>query len=110
MKNDYLIPIKIQCQLIERTTMFSNQYLTQSKCRYICDARGKFIYLMRIWVDGSIERIGRLTYNGDTEKMSFAIFKYSTEKYDSSASFPGNHLLDGTIEGAMKAGLKAYPV
>ena len=24
--------------------------------------------------------------------------------------FPGNQYLDGTIEGAMKAGLEAYPV
>ena len=43
--------------------------------------------------------------------MDFAIFKHSTEKYDADEMFfSGVNLLDGTIEGAMKACLKAYPV
>jgi hypothetical protein len=41
----------------------------------------------------------------------FAIFKWSSERYDPDEwMFPGSELLDGTIEGAMKAGLQAYPV
>lgn len=112
MREDYVVPIKIQTKLFDRANVFSenNKQLIKAKCVYIPDARGKFIYLRRLWPDNSLENVGRLTYNGDTENMHFAIFNYSTEKYDSSAIFPGNQYLNGTIEGAMMAGLKAYPV
>jgi hypothetical protein len=43
-------------------------------------------------------------------RWEFAIFKYSDERYDPDEwMFPGGEELDGTIEGAMRAGLKAYP-
>jgi len=36
--------------------------------------------------------------------------KYSDERYDPDEwMFPGAESLDGTIEGALKAGLEAYP-
>jgi hypothetical protein len=41
----------------------------------------------------------------------FAIFKWSTERYDPDEwFFPGAEYVDGTVEGAMMAGLHAYPV
>jgi len=41
----------------------------------------------------------------------FAIFKWSSETYDPNEwMFPGSGLVDGTVEGAMRAGLEAYPV
>ena len=44
------------------------------------------------------------------QKWSFAIYKYSDEQYDEEEwFFPGSEHVDGTIEGAMKAGLEAYP-
>jgi hypothetical protein len=44
-------------------------------------------------------------------RWEFAIFKWSSERYDPDEwMFPGNQYLNGTIEGAMKAGLEAYPV
>ena len=44
------------------------------------------------------------------DDWDFAIYKYSTEKYDlDECMFPGDQFVDGTIEGAMKAGLQAYP-
>ena len=44
-------------------------------------------------------------------KGKFAIYKWSREQYDSDEwFFPGVEFVDGTIEGAMKAGLEAYPV
>ena len=44
---------------------------------------------------------------GDWE---FAIFKYSDGNYDADEwMFPGSEHVDGTIEGAMRAGLEAYP-
>ncbi len=44
------------------------------------------------------------------ENWYFAIYKYSDEHYDEEEMFfTGAELVDGTIEGAMRAGLKAYP-
>ncbi len=50
-----------------------------------------------------------MTYNGDSENMPFAIYRYTTEKYNEKTAFAGAHHLDGTIEGAIKAILDAYP-
>jgi hypothetical protein len=50
-------------------------------------------------------------YTGELTKWEFAIYKYSNGAYDPSEwFFPGAEYIDGTIEGAMKAGLVAYPV
>ncbi len=44
------------------------------------------------------------------DNWEFAIFKWSTETYDSDEwMFPGSGEIDGTVEGAMMAGLQAYP-
>jgi len=44
-------------------------------------------------------------------EWGFAIFKWSSERYDNDeCMFPGSEHVDGTIEGAMLAGLHAYPV
>lgn len=44
------------------------------------------------------------------DNWEFAIFKHSDERYDAEEwFFPGAGWMDGTIEGAMKAGLEAYP-
>ena len=44
------------------------------------------------------------------QHWEFAIYKYSDERYDPEEwIFPGAEEVDGTIEGAMRAGLKAYP-
>lgn len=37
------------------------------------------------------------------------IYKYSKERYDAEdCFFPGSELVDGTIKGALKAGMRAY--
>jgi len=49
-------------------------------------------------------------YNGEIDNWDFAIYKYSREKYDPDEwFFPGSQYANGTIEGAMRAGLAAYP-
>ena len=54
--------------------------------------------------------ICRLTYTGDMQQWEFAIYKYSDERYDPEEGFfTGAEEVDGTIEGAMCVGLKAYP-
>ncbi len=44
------------------------------------------------------------------KQWEFAIYKYSDGRYDPDEwFFPGSGEVDGTIEGAMQAGLQAYP-
>lgn len=51
----------------------------------------------------------RLEYTGDLSDWGFAIYKYSADDYDEEENFfPGADILDGTIEGALRAGMKAY--
>ena len=55
--------------------------------------------------------MARLEYLGKIDEWDFAIFKWSTEAYDPEEwFFPGAELVDGTIEGAMMAGLEGYPI
>jgi hypothetical protein len=55
-------------------------------------------------------QIGRLEWTGDINKWSFAVYKYSRDGYDPNEwMFPGAEKLDGTIVGAMNAGLEIYP-
>lgn len=76
--------------------------------RYITQYRGAFLYLghqkrNKFWP------ICRLTYTGNMDGWEFAIYKYSDERYDPDEwFFPGADEVDGTIQGAMRAGLKAY--
>jgi hypothetical protein len=50
-----------------------------------------------------------LEFRGDIESWSFAVFKYSSERYDPNEwFFPGRSELDGTVEGALRAGLEIY--
>ena len=107
--DDYTVPILIQGDLGKRANAFSEKL--QDGYRYLADARGKFIYIARMKPgDPFYERIGRLTYEGDTENMEFVIFNFSSRKYDPKKKhFPGSQYLDGTIEGALKALTTVYP-
>ena len=75
---------------------------------FFVDARGKFTYLA---CERSYDMVGlgRLTYLGDPEKMGFALYRFSKNKYvPAHLCTPGSDLLDGTIEGAI-AIMVAYP-
>jgi hypothetical protein len=104
--DDYVVPLSIQSMLQERVDAFCKSVGLRD--RYVADARGKFIFIYRDLPDYSRIRICRLTYLGDTENMPFALFNYKTERYSTSESgFFGAEHLDGTIEGALKAGIEA---
>lgn len=93
-------------QIIER---FNREALGGGDCFYVPRYRGRYLYLDRVdaGTKGSICRLG---YTGKMEDWEFAVFKYSSEKYDPDEwLFPGGEHIDGTIEGAMQAGLEAYP-
>ncbi len=83
--------------------------LTELDAQYVTQFKGKFLYLHRI-ENGSPTPICRLTFAGAMDNWGFAIYKYSRDAYDSDDwLFPGGEEIDGTIEGAMHAGLGAYP-
>ena len=89
---------------------FNKNVLSGRDCFYQARFKGKYLYLDRSDY-GNTGPIFRLTYTGNMNKWDFAIFRWSSERYDPDEwMFPGNQYLDGTIEGAMKAGFEAYPV
>lgn len=76
---------------------------------YATSYRSAFLYLGH-QRGGTFHPVCRLTYTGDMNNWDFAIYKYSDERYDPEEwFFPGADEIDGTIEGAMRAGLQAYP-
>lgn len=103
------IPAPIRAWVDEVIQRFNQRVLRDPDRYYVARYRGRYLYLDR--VDHGIQhRIGRLTYTGDNDDWDFAVFKYSDEAYDPDEwLFPGSGYVDGTIEGAMRAGLEAYP-
>jgi hypothetical protein len=103
------IPAEIKMQLAEIVEQFHATELRDPRCRYVPRYRGRFLYLDREDY-GRLHPICRLEYTGKIDDWSFAIYKYSNERYDDQEwFFPGSGQVDGTIEGAMRAGLEAYP-
>jgi hypothetical protein len=77
---------------------------------YSARFKGKYLYLDRTDRREPLP-ICRLTWNGKMDNWDFAIYKYSSEKYDPEEwFFPGEEFVDGTVTGAMKAGMEAYEI
>lgn len=107
-----VIPEEAKKEINKIIDDFNNEYFLDDleDLYYFAEFKGKFLYLKRKEFD-NISPVVRLTYTGDMKDWDFAIFKWSREEYDPEEWFlPGAEDVDGTIEGAMKAGLKAYPV
>jgi hypothetical protein len=103
------IPDAVKTHVAAIVQHFNTTVLRNPHCLYIPRYRGKFLYLDRQDY-GRLHPICRLEYTGKMEDWSFAIYKYSDERYDAEEwFFPGAGHVDGTVEGAMKAGLEAYP-
>jgi hypothetical protein len=103
------IPEHIQRQADAIVDTF-NRSVIRDPNRYYCTRyRGSYLYLDRFDY-GMVKARCRLKYTGGMDTWEFAIYKYSDERYDPEEwLFPGAGYVDGTIEGAMKAGLEAYP-
>jgi hypothetical protein len=102
------IPDAVKTHVAAIVQHFNTTVIRNPQCRYVPRYRGKFLYLDRQDY-GRLSPICRLEYTGNMEVWSFAIYKYSDERYDEEEwFFPGSEHVDGTIEGAMKAGLEAY--
>jgi len=103
------IPDEVRAQVDAIVERFNKKELRGRHCFYIARYRGSHLYLDRNdW--GRVCHVCRLKYNGAMDNWDFAIFKYSDERYDPEEwMFPGGGHVDGTVEGAMRAGLEAYP-
>ena len=108
--NSQRIPDNVRRQADEIVRRFNVSALKDPDRGYVTRYRGQYMYLDRQDY-GDPSHICRLNYTGSMDHWGFAIYKYSDEKYDPDEFvFPGYEHLDGTIEGAMKAGLEAYPM
>jgi hypothetical protein len=105
----HAIPEDVKKQVEAIVDAFNTRVLRDPRRYYHPRYRGLYVYLNRV-DDGIPKCICRLTYTGPMDNWEFAIYKYSDERYDPDEwMFPGAGHIDGTIEGAMKAGLEAYP-
>ena len=83
---------------------------TQKRKGFAARFKGSFLYLDRT-DRGRPSEICRLTWNGKMDNWGFAIYRYSRNFYDPDEwMFPGANFVNGTVEGAMKAGMEAYPM
>lgn len=102
------IPKKVKEEVNRIVDQFNRSVLTDSGKRYVVRIKGKFLYLDRDDF-GTTGQICRLEYTGEMNRWKFSIYKYRSSRYDQDEwFFPGEHLVDGTIKGAMKAGLEVY--
>jgi hypothetical protein len=104
------IPDEVKQQANEVIAAF-NEGVIKDPSRH-CTARykGSYLYIDRYDHD-VLFHVCRLEYTGKTDVWEFAVFKYSDECYDQDEwCFPGFGHVDGTIAGALRAGLRAYPV
>jgi len=102
------IPGEIRAQVDAIVEQFNEQEMPSRRGLYIPRYRGNYLYLDRkSW--GGVIRICRLKYNGAMDNWGFSIFKHSNERYASDEWFPSDEHIDGTVKGAMRAGMGAYP-
>ena len=109
-RNPLSIPGPIREQVDQMVANFNQNIIKNPQCFYVPRYRGNDLHLDRHHY-GPIGPIARLKYRGEPTTWEFAIYKYSNNRYDPNEwFFPGVEHVDGTVEGAMKAGLAAYPL
>ena len=104
------IPDEIREEVERIVAAFNQKNFQKLNSGYAVRFKGQYLYLDR----NEYHRpspICRLKFNGQMDNWDFAIYKYSDNGYDPEEwFFPGAGEVDGTIEGAMKAGILAYPM
>ena len=104
------IPKDVKLKVLDIIAKFNSEALAENYRKYVARFKGNYLFLFRD--DGGYKPgpICRLRYTGDMNNWVFAIYRYSTGRYHpDECFFPGEDWVDGTIEGAMRAGLEAYP-
>ena len=104
------IPPEVKTQVDEIVARFNQTVLKKQPHRWFSTRyRSQYLYLdrpetYRTWP------VCRLTYTGKMDEWEFAIYKFSVERFDPNEwMFYGYGEVDGTIEGAMRAAMQAYP-
>jgi hypothetical protein len=97
------VPQNVKDEVLEILEKFNKKHKTSFQIGF----RANYAYLSTI---GYVEtKIARLRYTEDMDKWGFDVFKYSREFYDPDEfMFPGAEELDGTIEGALRAGIHLH--
>ncbi len=96
-------------EVVQIVEQFNRDVLRTAAVRYVPRFRGNYLYLDRADY-GRQSPICRLKFTGEMDAWEFAIYKYSDERYaEDEWFFPGSQHVDGSVEGAMRAGLEAYP-
>ena len=101
-------PAFVKQEVEQAVEEFNKQEINGTGKVYHIRFQGRYVYLDR---DDGIgpSPVFRLEYTGDLTDWVFAIYKYSGDDYDEQENFfPGVDRLDGTIEGALRAGMEAY--
>ena len=108
------IPTEIRTEVQKLIDEFNQENFKDDFCKkfgvtgYSARFKGRFLYLDRDET-GEPSPICRLTWNGKINDWDFAIYKYSDNCYDPEEwFFPGSGNIDGTVKGAMLAGMQAY--
>ena len=122
MSRQPAIPLEIQADVLKLVDEYNRKNFKKVDPRlrmllgsnvnsgYAPRFKGKFLYLDRV-ERGKPSPICRLTWTGAMDKWDFAIYKYSDERYDPEEwFFTGAEKVDGTVTGAMEAGIAAYPM
>jgi len=103
------IPANVKREVEHIVEQFNREHLAKQNRAYSARFCGRYLYIDRD--DGvGASPICRLEFWGTIDDWGFAIYKYSSNSYDQNEHrFPGDELFDGTVQGAMHAGLHAYP-
>jgi hypothetical protein len=102
------IPDEVKENALQTIERFNVRTLVKTGSCYVARFQGKYLYLDRDDL-GNVSPICRLEYRGAGKPWEFAIYKFSSGSYDPTECwFPGFELVDGTIVGALKAGMEAY--
>ena len=103
------IPESVKNQVDDTVIRFNQQVIEDPIYFYTTRYEDNFLYLDRTSL-GVILPICRLKYTGTMGEWEFAIYQYNTQRYNPDEKlFAGWGKVDGTVEGALRAGLEAYP-
>lgn len=103
------IPSHIKKKVKKIVKEFNEENFSGSPFWFEVSFENQFLYLDFFEKNRKRPR-AKLEYTGRMDDWGFAIFKYSSDQYDPEERiFPGSQFLNGTIEGALRAALEAYP-
>ena len=103
-------PTDVKKELEKILSHFNQKILKDTLFPYTVKYRGNYAYFGRPnFVGGQVNPIFRLQYTVKMNDWKESIYKYSSNRYDPDDwFFPGFNYVDGTVEGALKAGEEAY--